>query len=604
MWNKKAEVAEMNKKSEDVTMIKVESNDTINSSNSAIETILMERESGGIRKTLTISTPSIRPVLNPSVNFVQGNNKFTVKRPAVQFLSQDKIALTKSFVSKTTQGLNLLPAPALTLNSSSHNKVQTVSNISNNLTLSPVKGGFKIPISPMKNFKNPVRLSFISTPTSNPSKSITVDAATSVNNRITPQNTSNFQFQTLVTPQQQSRITVNNTQGIPQGIQQQLQSGRYQCVRLVPAAGTQPNTQSTSIPIANLIPTQPSSVPTVRTAIVQQQPIQQFVSVQPSQKPLGPPPAKTQRLIMPATPTQPNPQPPVASLSPGSVLHAGNVGYAMVPAKYVEQLKKQLNDQLMYKTETQIQTASDSNAACPVAKSVVNGKVRKPCNCTKSMCLKLYCECFANGHFCDGCNCVNCHNNVEFDADRSKAIKSCLERNPLAFKPKIGRGGDDNRTHQKGCNCKRSGCLKNYCECYEARIPCTSRCKCIGCKNIEEDGSGNSEQRSLMNLADAAAVRCQQQAAASSRINSQLKDMRTRSKFRSQAASGERLPCMFFTQEVIEATCTCMLAQAEEAEKTNCSIQVAETMILEEFGRCLMQIIQAASKTKPPASST
>lgn len=25
------------------------------------------------------------------------------------------------------------------------------------------------------------------------------------------------------------------------------------------------------------------------------------------------------------------------------------------------------------------------------------------------------------------------------------------------------------RRHQKGCNCKRSGCLKNYCECFEVR---------------------------------------------------------------------------------------------------------------------------------------
>ncbi|EYC05107.1 hypothetical protein Y032_0084g1780 [Ancylostoma ceylanicum] len=63
---------------------------------------------------------------------------------------------------------------------------------------------------------------------------------------------------------------------------------------------------------------------------------------------------------------------------------------------------------------------------------------RKPCNCTKSMCLKLYCDCFANGEFCVDCNCKDCHNNLEHDADRSKAIKQSLERNPNAFKPKIG----------------------------------------------------------------------------------------------------------------------------------------------------------------------
>src|SRR5689334_2046011 len=45
---------------------------------------------------------------------------------------------------------------------------------------------------------------------------------------------------------------------------------------------------------------------------------------------------------------------------------------------------------------------------------------RKPCNCTKSQCLKLYCDCFANGEFCHLCNCTNCFNNLNHEEDRQK----------------------------------------------------------------------------------------------------------------------------------------------------------------------------------------
>lgn len=60
----------------------------------------------------------------------------------------------------------------------------------------------------------------------------------------------------------------------------------------------------------------------------------------------------------------------------------------------------------------------------------------------------------------------------------------------MYIRPKIGKArdttGDVLRKHTKGCNCKRSGCLKNYCECYEAKIACSSNCKCYGCRNIED----------------------------------------------------------------------------------------------------------------------
>lgn len=62
-----------------------------------------------------------------------------------------------------------------------------------------------------------------------------------------------------------------------------------------------------------------------------------------------------------------------------------------------------------------------------------NKKKKRACNCTKSQCLKFYCDCFANGEFCSNCNCKDCLNLVDC-VEREKAIKLCLERNPYAFK--------------------------------------------------------------------------------------------------------------------------------------------------------------------------
>ena len=58
-----------------------------------------------------------------------------------------------------------------------------------------------------------------------------------------------------------------------------------------------------------------------------------------------------------------------------------------------------------------------------------------------------------------------------------------------------------------------------------------------------------------------------------------------------------RQPFSFVTTEVVEATCQCLLAQAEEAERKGLAELESEGIIIEEFGRCLKQIIEIAKKT-------
>uniref|UniRef100_A0A3B5PYV8 Lin-54 DREAM MuvB core complex component n=1 Tax=Xiphophorus maculatus TaxID=8083 RepID=A0A3B5PYV8_XIPMA len=386
----------------------------------------------------------------------------------------------------------------------------------------------------------------------------------------------------------------------------QVPGSRFHYVRLVSAttasAAGQPSAPNTSKPLVVNTGAVRMSVP-----VVQAQTMKQVVP-----KPLTAAPQVVtttqtqQRLIMPATPL-PQIQPNFTNLPPGTVLTSApggsNVGYAVVPAQYVTQLQQSQFVTLASSSSFPASSSIQTQAKLPyngVSAAETTSRPRKPCNCTKSQCLKLYCDCFANGEFCNNCNCNNCFNNLEHETERLKAIKTCLDRNPEAFKPKIGKGkeGESDRRHSKGCNCKRSGCLKNYCECYEAKIMCSSICKCIGCKNFEE----SPERKTLMHLADAAEVRVQQQTAAKTKLSSQISDllMRTTPII---SNGGGRLPYTFVTKEVLEATCECLLEQAKRAEQTRQPQAEAERVILEEFGHCLMSIISSAGKAKTDCAS-
>ncbi|XP_070282569.1 tesmin [Myotis yumanensis] len=145
-----------------------------------------------------------------------------------------------------------------------------------------------------------------------------------------------------------------------------------------------------------------------------------------------------------------------------------------------------------------------------------------------------YCDCFASGDFCNNCSCDACCSHLRHGLERFKAIK--------------------------------------------AKIMCSSICKCIGCKHYEE----SPEQKTLMAVPNSAEAGSFE----GSHYVSGLP------KFRKERRSS----CISW--EVVEAACACLLAQGEEAEKGRCSEGLAQQMVLEEFGRCLSQILHIEFKSK------
>ena len=114
----------------------------------------------------------------------------------------------------------------------------------------------------------------------------------------------------------------------------------------------------------------------------------------------------------------------------------------------------------------------------------------KKCNCKKSKCLKLYCECFAAGAFCDECNCQNCCN-TPADAALVAATRHQIElRNPQAFADKITEDGGPTarRGTRRGATARSRRASRSTASASKPACPAREYCKCEGCKNTAGAG--------------------------------------------------------------------------------------------------------------------
>ena len=130
--------------------------------------------------------------------------------------------------------------------------------------------------------------------------------------------------------------------------------------------------------------------------------------------------------------------------------------------------------------------------------------IKMHCTCKKTKCIKKYCECYSNKYFCYDCKCENCENKPPQFSDNNKIINQKEEE-----KNETGKNKQDNENNIDInnnnldkliiCTCSKSGCNKNYCECFKAKIKCNNKCRCIKCLNKIDDTIPLDEEKIVKN---------------------------------------------------------------------------------------------------------
>ena len=146
-----------------------------------------------------------------------------------------------------------------------------------------------------------------------------------------------------------------------------------------------------------------------------------------------------------------------------------NKNYNLKKNDWTPEKNINLNLNMNMNMETTINNNSNINNSG--TKFFTNHNYGYKCSCSKTQCNRKYCECFNSGNYCIDCNCKNCNN--------KPPVNSYTNKHPT----------DDSAKNKKEkiiCTCTKSGCNKNYCECYKNAQKCTPLCRCISCENNDQ----------------------------------------------------------------------------------------------------------------------
>ena len=89
------------------------------------------------------------------------------------------------------------------------------------------------------------------------------------------------------------------------------------------------------------------------------------------------------------------------------------------------------------------------------------------------------------------CKCTECANG---EADLDARVGAMLHQKTGKSLRAASGSPRAPPTDGGGCHCKRSRCLKRYCDCFASNVTCGASCRCVECGNLGGDEKKKDEE--------------------------------------------------------------------------------------------------------------